>query len=231
MAALRGARRHQDYLVERARQLFPPRSPENKIKALNFLLPHIRRIPNAIGRNEFATDAAQKLDIDSALVREELKQAAAKRRDFMATPVASPMTRAEQILLQAFSSPHSSEIYRVAEAAYRAHEADFVKMRSDVHEMVNCLRGRGDGADPMQCLVEAAHRQMLAAIFISVHGAEPEVSHVEEAVMTVRRASLEQEQRSLRAALQEAERRGQTEDVVRLTRQSQEVTRKLRDLD
>src|SRR3984885_12490699 len=158
MTALRGARRHQDYLVERARQLFPPRSPEAKIKALNFLLPHIRRIPNAIGRNEFATDAAQKLDIDSALVREELKQAAAKRRDYMATPAASPLTRFEQILLQAFSSPHSSEIYRVAEAAYRQHEADFVRMRSDVHQIVNCLRARPGGSDPMQCLAEHAQR-------------------------------------------------------------------------
>jgi hypothetical protein len=57
------------------------------------------------------------------------------------------------------------------------------------------------------------------------------VSHVEEAVMTVRRASLEQEQRALRAALQEAERRGQIEEVLQLTRRSQDVTRKLRDLD
>jgi DNA primase len=231
MAALRGARRHQDYLIDRARQLFPPRTPEAKIKALNYLLPHIRRMPNAISRNEFANDAAQKLDIDSALVREELKQAAAKRRDFMASPISSPLTRAEQILLQAFSSPHHSETYRVAEAAYLQHEADFAKMRADVHEMVNCLRGRPEGADPMQCLVEQAHRQLLAGIFVSVHGAEPEVAHVEEAIMTVRRISLEQEQRALRAALHEAERQGKIAEVVNLTRLSQEATRKLRGLD
>ncbi len=231
MTALRGARRIQDYLIDRARLLHPPRTPEAKIKALNYLLPYIRLMPNSIARNEFATDAAQKLDIDSALVREELKQAANKRRDFMATPPASPLTRAEQILLQAFSSPHHSEIYRVAESAYRQHEADFAKMRSDVHAMVNCLRAREAGADPMQCLAEQSQRQMLAGIFISVHGADPEVSGVEEAIMTVRRTSLEQEQRGLRAALQEAERRGQVEEVLRLTRQSQDVTRRLRELD
>jgi DNA primase len=231
MAALKGARRHQDYLIDRARLLFPPRSPEAKIKALNFLLPHIRRMPNAISRNEFANDAAQKLDIESALVREELKQAANKRRDFLAAPAASPLTRAEQILLQAFSSPHTSEIYRVAEAAYREHAADFAKMRSDVQAVVQCLRGREAGSDAMQCLAEQAHRQMLAGIFISVHGAEPEVSDVEEAVLTVRRASLEQEQRALRAALQEAERRGAVDEVLRLTKESHVVTRRLRELD
>ena len=93
MAALRGARRYQDYLLERARQLFPPRTPDARIKALNFLLPHIRRMPSRIARDEFAMDAAQKLGIDSALVREELKQAAAKRRDSLggAGPRPSPV--------------------------------------------------------------------------------------------------------------------------------------------
>src|SRR5277367_6799927 len=40
-AAARTAQALPDYLIERARQLFPPRSPEAKVKALNFLLPHI----------------------------------------------------------------------------------------------------------------------------------------------------------------------------------------------
>jgi hypothetical protein len=49
--------------------------------------------------------------------------------------------------------------------------------------------------------------------------------------MTVRRVSLEQEQRALRAAIQEAERQGRAEDVVTLTRQSQTITQRLRSLD
>ncbi len=36
MAALRGARRHADYLTDRARTLFPARTPEAQLKALNF---------------------------------------------------------------------------------------------------------------------------------------------------------------------------------------------------
>ena len=81
VGAVEGARRHSDYLIDRAMQLFPPRTAEGKSKALNYLLPHIRRMPNRIMRDEFASDAAQKLGIDSALVREELRQAARKRRD------------------------------------------------------------------------------------------------------------------------------------------------------
>ncbi|MFY9937370.1 MAG: DNA primase [Silvibacterium sp.] len=227
--ALRAARRHQEYLIDRARQLFPPRTPEAKIKALNFLLPHIRRIPNPMLRDEFAIDAAQKLDIDSVLVRKELKEAASKRRDSIAP--ASPLSRAEQILLQAFSSAQNSDIYRVAEAAYREHEADFAKMRADVHAILTQLRAREGNADPLQCLSEPEHRQMLAGVFVSVHGADPQPDNVEEAVATIRRSSLEQQQRSLRAALQEAERQGRSDEVLTLTRQIHDIARKLRELD
>ena len=74
--ALKGARRQSDYLIERARAAFPGASPEQKLKAMNFLLPHIRRMPEKLARDQFAADAAQKLGIDSAVMREELRQAA-----------------------------------------------------------------------------------------------------------------------------------------------------------
>ena len=229
MAALRGARRHQDYLLERARQMFPPRTPEEKIKALNFLLPHIRRMPNRIARDEFAMDAAQKLGIDSALVRAELKEAAAKRRDSVGS-TSAPFTRAEQILMQAFSAPKESELYQSAEAAYLEHEADFARMREDVRETLERLRRREAGADAMKSL-DAVHRQLLAGILVSVHGAEPELDHVESAILTLRRASLEQEQRAVRAALQEAERAGKADEILDLSRKVHEIAVRLRSLD
>jgi DNA primase len=229
MSALRGARRHQEYLLERARQMFPPRTPEAKIKALNYLLPHIRRMPNRIARDEFAMDAAQKLGIDSALVREELKQAAAKRRDFVGGKT-TPFSRAEQILMQAFSSAQTSELYQSADAAYLEHEADFGRLREDVREILDRLRSRPAGADPMEAL-EPAHRQALAGVLVSIHGAEPELDHVESAILTLRRASLEQEQRAVRGALQDAERAGKTDEVLALSRKTQEIAVRLRGLD
>ena len=74
--AVMGARRQSDYLIERARQMFPGAAADQKLKAMNYLLPHIRRIPQKLVRDQFAMDAAQKLGIDSAVLREELRQAA-----------------------------------------------------------------------------------------------------------------------------------------------------------
>jgi len=92
-AALRGARRQSDYLIERARQLFPGTGAEQKLKQMNFLLPHIRRNPERLVRDQFAGDAAQKLGIDSTVLREELRQAALKRRDHIETRAANPADR------------------------------------------------------------------------------------------------------------------------------------------
>src|ERR1700728_239515 len=103
VGAVEAAKRHSDYLLERAMQLFPARTADGKTKALNYLLPHIRRMPNRIARDEFASDAAQKLGIDSALVREELHQAARKRRDQVDPSSMDKLNEAERVLLRAMA--------------------------------------------------------------------------------------------------------------------------------
>src|SRR5580700_6049155 len=117
IAAVKAAKRHSDYLIDRAMQLFPSRTADSKTKALNYLLPHIRRMPNRIARDEFASDAAQKLGIDSALVREELVQAARKRRDQVDASSLDKLNEAERVLLRALASAPASRIFlRVCQA-------------------------------------------------------------------------------------------------------------------
>ena len=77
--ALKGSAKYFDYLVERALKLFPTRSPEGKKNAVNFLLPHIHRVPSRIVRDELANDIAQKLNIDTTVLRQEFKAAAVSR--------------------------------------------------------------------------------------------------------------------------------------------------------
>ena len=117
VGAVEAAKRHSDYLLDRAMQLFPSRTADGKTKALNYLLPHIRRMPNRIVRDEFASDAAQKLGIDSALVREELHQAARKRRDQVNPSSLDSLNEAERVLLRAMAAAPASRIFlRVCQA-------------------------------------------------------------------------------------------------------------------
>ena len=107
MAAIRGARRQSDYLIDRARTRFPGASAEQKVKAMNFLLPHIRRMPEKLAREQFAADAAQKLGIDSAVLREELRQAALRRRDHVEVR-GTMLTNVDRILVRALVESDSA---------------------------------------------------------------------------------------------------------------------------
>ena len=228
--ALRAAPSFRDYLLDRTRALFPGRDPKSKADQLNFLLPRIRRMPSRIERDAFANDAAQALGIDSALVRAELKDAAARRRDHL--PVhETQLTRSEQILLQAFAAPRSAECYLVAEGAWHQHERELAALRPDVRAIIDQLRARPEGADALACLTSEEHRRLLAGLFLSIHDAEPETDHVEEAIIALRIAALEQEQRQLRAGIERAERSGNAAEIPRLQQAKLDVDRRLRELD
>ena len=96
--ALKHSQRYFDYLIERAQSQFPIRSSEGKVKALNYLLPHIQRVPSRIVRDELAREIAQKLGIDSAVLRQELKHAAAHRSTAsLKTAVEAQVTDAEKL--------------------------------------------------------------------------------------------------------------------------------------
>ena len=76
---------------------------------MNYLLPHIRRIPHKLERDQFAHDAAQKLDIDSAVLREELRQAALKRQDHIETRSGTGLLPWERFFIEAACNDSKSQ--------------------------------------------------------------------------------------------------------------------------
>ena len=159
-AAIRGARRQSDYLIERARQMFPGASPEQKVKAMNYLLPHIRRMPEKLARDQFAHDAAQKLGIDSAVLREELRQAALRRRDHIDVKT-STVTGVEKILLRALSisDPEDESIRRLVIKALAEQPAWFEHLGT--YPALQALADR-EARDPMEVVADESQRALLA---------------------------------------------------------------------
>jgi DNA primase len=58
---------------------------EGKLRAVNFLLPYVQKIPNRILRSEWATRIAQQLRLDEPVLRAALSKAAAERRSEVKT--------------------------------------------------------------------------------------------------------------------------------------------------
>ncbi len=146
-SALKNSQKYFDYLIERARAQFPVRSAEGKVKAVNYLLPHIQRVPSRIVRDELAREMAQKLGIDSSVLRQELKHAAANRST--ATLKARPevqITDAEKILIRALASAtemqtseaHLSTREGAEDEFDPCRQAQFVLKSEGLHQGVAC---------------------------------------------------------------------------------------------
>jgi DNA primase len=227
VSAVEGARRHSDYLIDRAMQLFPPRTAEGKSKALNYLLPHIRRMPDRIVRDEFASDAAQKLGINSALVREELRQAARKRRDEVHPSSVDALNEAERVLLRAAASPPGSRICLRVFQAMHDQPQSFEGLT--VAPILTVLRDRG-ALEPLAVISEPSQRALLAQALFRESG-ELDMREVEAALESLKYRHLEALQRRVRADIAEAERRGDLAQLAIFMAEKLKVDREMRDAD
>jgi DNA primase len=226
-AAVRAAKRQSDYLIERARQSFPGASAEQKVKAMNYLLPHIRRIPEKLSRDQFAADAAQKLGIDSAVLREEIRRAALRRRDHIEVRAVG-LTEVERVLLRALAitDPEHEAARRIAVEAVTSQPSTFEGLGSFPALQSLAMRG---AQDPMEMVEDQAQMALLAEALMGETG-PPSADTVQGAIASLQKRRIESEIRNLRAQIAEAERRGDHAELAVLTQQKLDLDRALRNL-
>jgi DNA primase len=225
--AIKGAKFQADHLIERARILFPGSGGDQKVKAMNYLLPHIRRMPEAQARAQFAADAAQKLGIDSSVLREELRQAALRRRDHVEVR-ASLLSEVEKKLVRALAitDPENLESRRLAIEALAKEPHLFRHL--GVFAALQELAGR-QARDPMEVVSDDAQRGLVAqALLHEEH--PPPVSEIEGAVQELQERALETRLREIRAEIGDAERRGDPSQQVVLLKEKMNLDRALREL-
>src|SRR5262245_13299967 len=171
--ALKSSLKYFDYLVERALRLFPVRTPEGKKNAVNFLLPHIHRVPSRIVRDSLAGDIAQKLGIDSAVLRQEFKSAAVSRATsgVRAAGILAA-TPAEKVLVRAATTTVADE-QELRDRTLRALAAERLHGGLATEGLLDAAienaraQARGEGAeDPMSLAESEGERQMLAGILM-----------------------------------------------------------------
>jgi len=226
--AVKSAERYADFLIERARSEFGTRTPEAKVKALNMLLPHIRRIPNPIARNDFADNAAQKLGIESSLMRQELKQAAQQRLESVRAVRTRDVTEVERILLRALVLPEADSARALAAEQLGAHPDWFSDLASAA--VVEALVNAPAPENPFEAAPDDASRALLArALHSEVETVEEtsEVSaaRVQSALETLHDKYLERRQRELRVQMDEAQRRGDDTALLHLAQEKLRLDR------
>ena len=212
--ALGHSQRYFDYLIERARAQFSVRSPDGKVKAVNYLLPYIQRVPSRIIRDELAHEIAQKLGIDSSVLRQELKHVAGTRSATVVKASAMvQITDAEKILIRALASATEMQVNEEHRSAREgadeefdpARQAQFALRSERLHHglaaesLIEVLLGWSEECtDVMSLPLTEDDRRLLASILMKEEEPlSPEV--LESAVRALRR-------KFLRRQLQQIER-------------------------
>src|SRR5712671_4801935 len=215
--ALKHSQRYFDYLIERARAQFPARTGEGKVKAVNYLLPHIQRVPNRIIRDELASEISQKLGIDSAVLRQELKHAAGTRSAAQVKPAAeTQITGAERVLIRALAS--ASEMSRGSErtsaregtdeAFDPARQAQYILQTERLHEgmssqpLLEALLERSLEADDVMEVAQTDDDRRLLASILMHEDEELTPETLEGAVRALRRIHLRRRQELVQRELQ-----------------------------
>jgi DNA primase len=218
--ALKHSQKYFDYLIERARVQFPVRSAEGKTKAVNYLLPHVQRVPSLIVRDALAEEIAQKLNLDSAVLRQELKHAANTRKTAtVKTSAEAQVTDAERILIRALAAANQfqnedsisdrsgeDDAFDPARQARYVLSADKLHVGLGTESLIEALLNASDGADLMELPVSGSEQALLAAILMKADEelSAEKIEGATRALVRVQiRRKLEQIQRqleSLRAA-------------------------------
>src|SRR5262249_3261763 len=227
--ALKSAPNFFDYLLDRALHTFPVRTPEGKKNAVNYLLPHIQRLPNRIEREGLANDIAQKLGIDSAVLRQEFRFAATPRGTTGVRASAQPaITASEKVLLRALSSPQPEDAaFRRSAQEALGRERLHVGLGAETLLQVLLENAAGAAVDAMSLPLRDTDRATLAAALMDeeqtltdelLKGALDALRH---------RAQLGQRERDIKRGLLEAERTNDVAALLRLKQEKLELDRKL----
>ena len=229
--ALGHSQKYFDYLIERARALHPVRTPEGKVKALNYLLPHIQRVPSRIVRDELANEIAHRLGIESSVLRQELRHAATARSASRVTTSANvQLTDAERVLIRALASRdlgHSPFTAREGQDPdfEPARQAHYFLTQERLHEGTGAqalidalLTAEGQGQDPMSLPLDENDRCLIASVLMNDHEElTPEL--LESAVRSLRRRLILRQLDDLQHQLKDAERRQDSALSARLLQQ------------
>jgi DNA primase len=230
--ALRQSQSYFVYLIERARIQFPVRSAEGKDKAVKYLLPHIQRVPSRIVRDELAQEIAQKLGIDSAVLRQELRHVAVTRgAPAVKAPADTQITDAERILIRALASArqmlpggeHTSARDGAEEQFDPARQAQFVLQSEALHRglatesLAEALLNAGpEVADVMQVPRSEGERRVLASILLK-EDEDLTAQSLEGAVRGLRRIHLRRQQQQVQRELKKlgvSEDKGRQKDLL-----------------
>ncbi len=192
---LKEAPPYVDYLIGRARQM-DLTTGEGKLRAVNFLLPYVQKVPNRILRSEWATRISQQLRLDEPVLRAALSKAASERRSEVKAQVGlvnSNAKKAERRLIRMLADAEGfrRELAQQLQSGQLYHGLETEKIFAAL--IVASFSGEAVQASEIGAMLEERDRRVLFEILFE----EAQEGSWEEAQSCIEALSRKQVEREL----------------------------------
>jgi len=175
------------------------------------------------------------LGIDSAILRQELKQAAAQRVESVRAHTSDPASETERVLLRALVLSESDAARILASEQLAEHPEWYENLPAAT--VLETLAHAPAPSNPLDAAPDQQSRVLLARALQHADPADASsgtqgqslTEQVENALHTLKRRHLERRQREIRSLIAEADRRGDQEMLLQLTAEKIQIDRKLRE--
>ena len=224
-----------DYIIEMSIAQHDTSRPTGKVAAINAMLPHLARMRDKVARADYAGQIADRLKIDSHIVREELKRTATNRQpllDAKRVRAAEEITVGERQLLELMLA--NQEVRRAMISALT--EDDYAELATGaifaavVNMDANAVEFHFDNI--MERVESESERDLLPGLLMSdlqwVGGEDFEtlLKKATEALSSLRRRRFERKLDSIQIEIGQAEREQNGEKVLLLYQEKTELQKR-----
>lgn len=219
--ALNKANGYFYWLSDRARGKFDMRTAEGRVAAFQFLLPSIQRLTDKLERMAVANDVAGYLGVDSGLVLEHFRKAAGDRKERTLATTDEPVRFVERALLSLLLDDAEARAQLIPRLRCLPAVEQFAARR--IFQTLIALHDSGApfGFAELDARLEDSDRDRLARMLLGseTEGEDPALPDGEECLRLLEAQRGEGEIAALRGRIREAERAGNLEEALRLTRE------------
>jgi DNA primase len=233
---LAAAEPYIEFVIETATRVHDTKRPAGKVEAINSILPHLIRMPDKVARANYAEQIADRLRVDSRLIREELKRAATDKRqslDSKSIRSVDDVTDAERQLLELIlmrTDVRAAVLPNLDEEDYAQLATSFLFKRVLEIDRV----GEALNYEALSTGVEGeVEKRLVAGLLISdlawAKGDDFETlfKRATEAILSLRIRMLERKREDIQIQISQAERGNDQDLVIRLYQEKAELKRRM----
>jgi len=220
------------YLAGRALEIHKGKTPEEKLAALNFVLPYVASVPNKLIRAELAADIAQKMDVSTGLVVEAFRKAAVERRPMVEAPKSgSRIPNAEAMLIRLLLDSEEAR-QGIGNILEEKGLLEMLESRTIVSTLLGMIAA-GEQVPDLASLadrLEEGQQRLLAEVVFDNEAKPVSVEEINTYILALERKQLHRQRLALQRRIQDAHDAQDSRLALALLREQSELDRELANL-